>query len=187
MPVRSMGVHGQLVVVDRAGAVAVEVEVGVAGQVDDRGRVGGRLEPDPHPVRRHLEPDLGDQRPGEALVAVGTLQAEDRLVGAVLVDRPQPAVEAVRAAVEVVAAVVGRHLDRRTGLVGSVEREAAAGDPVGIAADGPADVVGGGEVLRRARVTQHDVAAPAVPAGDLQPVHGGPEREQVEHRTGRRA
>ena len=52
MPVPSIGVNvvgldEQLVAVDRPGTLAVEVEVGVVGQVDHGGGVGGRLHRDP--------------------------------------------------------------------------------------------------------------------------------------------
>src|SRR6476620_9648059 len=134
-----VGVEGQLVAEDRAGAFACEVEIGVVGQVDDGRRVGGGAVVD-------AERAGGGQTVGDvdcevarvALLAIraGPGEADSDGIGlADLSGGPDVLVEAADAAVERIWAVVERDLDSC-----AVDREPAAGDPVGVAADEGAEV-----------------------------------------------
>jgi hypothetical protein len=134
--------------------VVAEVEVGVAGQAHHGGGVRARRQLDRDPVLQHLEVSGGGQFAGEALIAVRADDPEGGVCRAVLDDVPGPPVEAVRPAVEVVAPVVGGYPH-----LAAVQLEAAAGDPVGVAADRAADVRRGREVLGRRAVAQDHVAA----------------------------
>ena len=89
---------------------------------------------------------------------------------------PDPAVEPVGPTVQVVAAVVGTDLH-----LPAVEREATPGDPVRVAADRCADVRRGREVLGLCVVAPDQFAA-----ADHEPVHGGAQVEQLQHRARRR-
>ena len=170
----AVGRHREQVVVGRT--ATVEVEVGVAGQVDHRGRVrdGGELQADL--VTGHLEAGGGSQRPGVPLVPVGADQGEQRMVGVDLDQLPDPPVEPVRPPVQRVAPVVGADL-----VLGAVEREPPGRDAVGVAADRAAEVRRRAQVVLGAGMAEHHVASYAVAVGDLQPVHGGAEVEQLQH------
>ena len=162
-------------------AVAVEVEVGVAGQADDRGRVGGGLEHEPHGVVVHHEAREHGQVAGEALVAVGTDQPQGRRSSRPCSSTSQTCLsKPAGPPCSWLSPSFGDELHRLP-----VELEPGAADPVGVAADGAADVVLRGEVLLRRRVAQHHVAAYAVPAGQPEPVHRRAEVEHLEHRTRR--
>ena len=82
---------------------------------------------------------------------------------------PQPPVEAVRAAVERVAPVVGRHAD-----LSAAQLEVAVRDPVGVPVDDAAQVVRRAEVRRDVPVAEDHVGPPPVAAGDLQGVDRRP-------------
>ena len=177
-----VGLHHQHVLVDRPGALAVQVEVGVVGQVDDGGGVSGRLHQHLHGVA--LDP-IGDRRrhrPGESLVTVRAGQRQHDLVGGVPHDVPETYVEPVRPAVQAVAPVVGAHLH-----LAAIEHEAAAGDAVGVAAHRAADVVAARQTLGDVRVSEHHVAAYAVPTRHLEPVDRGAEGEDLDDRPGLRS
>ncbi len=174
-----VGLDEQLVAVDRPGALAVEVEVGVVGQVDHGGGVGGRLQGDPDGLPLHLVADPGAHGAREPLVAVRAHQRQHQLVGVVRLDVPQSYVEPLGPAVQAVAPVVGAHLD-----VLAVEREAAAGDAVGVPPDDSADVVPARQPLRDVRMSEHDVAPLAVAARHGEPVDGRAEGEDLDHGPG---
>ncbi|MDH6188783.1 hypothetical protein M2168_001815 [Streptomyces sp. CZ24] len=136
------------------------------GEVDDGGAVGAGLVVEGQGVVGAEA--VGDghlQRPGEAHVAVGAEQGEADGGGVGAGDRggpPDAPVEAVGAAVQGVAPVVGGD-----GVVGAVEREAAVGEAVGVPPDQRTEVgaarggvrLGGGQA-------QHDGGAGAVGGGD---------------------
>jgi len=163
--------------VDGPGPLSVEVEVGVVRQVHDGRCVRRRLERQADLRVRHVVGHPGGQVARETLVPVRALQPEDRAIGRVLDHLPQPAVEAVGSAVQVVATVVRAKPD-----LPAVEGERAAGDPVRVAADAAPEVVRGRQVVRGRRVAEDDVASHAVTAGDLEPVHGGPEVQDLQDR-----
>ena len=124
----------QLVVLDRAAALAGEVAVRVVGEVDDRGLVGGGLVVDaPVAVPVERVGDLRPQRAGVAHLAVDArvvqVQADVGARGEAL-DVPHLLVEALGAAVQAVHAVVDGELVRL-----AVQGELALGDAVAVAAD----------------------------------------------------
>ena len=105
-----------------------------------RGRVGAGLEVDAQPpprVQAVAHPHL--DRAGKSLVAVGRMQREDRLVGRLLLDAPEPVAPAVRPAVELVGRA-GRVRQQRPDV--AVAAQHRAGDAVGPAPDGGAGVAG---------------------------------------------
>ncbi len=177
-----VGVDRDEMLVDGPGALALEVEVGVAGQVDHRRRVGrgGQLERHHvalHPIGR---PDRQPAR--EALVTVRAHQLQDRPALVARHHVPHPLVEALGSAVQAVAAVVGA--DPR---LATVELEATTGDAVGVAADGAAEVRRAREPVLQAPVTQDHVAPDPVAAGDRQGVQRGAQRPDLEDRARRHA
>ena len=122
------------------GADAIEVEVGVVRHRQRRGRVGAGLEVDAQPPPRMqavAHPHL--DRAGKSLVAVGRMQREDRLVGCLLLDAPEPVAPAVRPAVELVGRA-GRVRHQRPDV--AIAAQHRAGDAVGPAPDGGAGVAG---------------------------------------------
>ena len=147
----------QRVVVDRPHALARQVPVGVVGEVDDRGLVRRR-------GVVHLEVvalvervvDLHLQRAGIAALAVGArarhLQS-DLAAARERLSVPDALVEALEPAVQAVRAVVDVELVRR-----AVERELRGADPVAVAADDRAEV---------RRVRRRRVAAPQRVAGQV--------------------
>lgn len=110
----------------------------MVGEVDDRRAVGGRRVVEGECARGVEGVRHGDvERSGEPHVAVGAVQGQphDRgVVAGVTGGLPHSGVEALGAAVQCVAAVVGGDL-----VGGAVEGEAAVGDAVGEAADESAE------------------------------------------------
>ena len=148
-------------IVCRSFSLSGEVPERVGRQVDDRRLVRGGGEVD---SKRALGERIGGldlERSRVAHLAVNAGVAEDDAAGRRGHDLPDLLVEAARAAVKGVSAVVSREL-----IGPSVEREAAAADAVGKAADDRAEVM-----ARLARVTveigesEHDVRTPAFPVG----------------------
>ncbi len=95
------------------------------------------------------------QRAGIAHLAVRADVAQrdvPRRTAAAVDDLPQLLVEACRAAVERVGAVVDRHLIRL-----AVEREPAPGDPVGEAPDGRAEILRVVEIVLEVVIAERDV------------------------------
>ena len=161
----------------------VEVEVRVIGQVHDGRRVG----------RRHQSPpctavvdDLDAvtrtvTSPGNPWSPSGLTRASTASSRSCLRhDVPQPPVEAVRARR---AGWLPRSWAATTTSLPSSSKP-TAGDPVGVASDGAAEVV-----ARLARwsagvgVAEHHVAPHAVASGDLEPVDGRAQVQQVQHRA----
>ncbi len=168
----------QHVVEDGAAALAGEVEVGVVGEVDDGGRVGDGPVLDAQ-LAAGVEQvgDLGGQRTGEALVPGGAVQAQPDADPAFLPDGfavPQPGGVAVGSAVQGVAGVLGGE-----SVDGAVQGQQAAGDPVGVAADGGAEVGGGAGQFGDAHAAEDDVGAETVPVGRVQGVEPGAEAEHL--------
>ena len=142
-----------------------------------RASIAGRPEEHQDAFAGDLEAHLGGQPAGEALVTVGAHQPQHHVVVALVDDVPDPPVEALRPAVQGVAAVVGRELDDL-----AVEGEPTTGDPVGVAADRAAQVARRGQVVLGVGMAEHHVPSYAVTAGHPQPVHGRAEVEDLEHR-----
>src|SRR5699024_1744401 len=119
-----------------AAALAGQVGVGVTGQVDRRGGIGGRLVVDLERVVVGQRVGDGDgEGAGVALLAVRAGVAEgDAGVGRVR-GRPDELVEAAFATVERVGVVVDGQV---IGL--AVQLEMAVGDPVAVATDDAAEV-----------------------------------------------
>src|SRR5690606_16995814 len=161
------GVDGQFVVQDGAAALAGQVPVDVAGEVDDGGPVGAGLVVDAPvalPGQRVGDPDA--QRARIAHLAVGAGQAQvETDVGAPgeRLHVPDPLVEALLPAVRAVLAVVDGQLVRP-----AVQGEAAPVDAVAVAADQGAEVGAGGDVGLQAAEAERDVRVPAAPVRDLQ-------------------
>ena len=134
---RRVGVGEDAHLVIEDGRRIVEVEVGVLGEVDQRRRVGHRL--DFHGERRRRLDDVakpGRHSAGIAFLAIRAVDGE-RHAGGIMIDQPPWALaEAAKSAVQVIAAVlVHRH------LIGvAVDREPAGGDSVGRAADNGAEM-----------------------------------------------
>ena len=148
------------------GAAAVQVEIGVVGQVDDG--VGVGRDPVIHPegvVRGEGVPDRDLHVAGEALLAVGAVGFQQQGVAEGF-DRVG---FAGKAAVQVVAAVVGLQL---VGL--AVQGKGRPLDAVGIAPHKGAAVGGGIQlVLLNGVVAQHHVHRPA-PGRDDDVLDDGP-------------
>ena len=151
-------------------AFAGQVEIGVVGQVHRRGLIGHRVESNTQFVIVAQLVDGGDFRgAGITLVASDAQVSQDQAHRFRRVEGfgfPQLAVEAIGAAVQVIDAVV--HVQ----LVGhAVQREAAIGDAVAIAANQRAEVmrlaeVGFSIVEAVADISQHAVAVRHVQFGD---------------------
>ena len=129
----------------------------MVGQVDDRRRVGARFEIDGEVAAVVERVGRGDgERPRIALIAGRADQPKrdfrDPAGVADLDDLPHMLVEPDRAAVQRVGLVVERQL---VGL--AVEREAATGNPVGIAADRLAPVIGMRDVARGIVIAERHV------------------------------
>ena len=111
-----------------------------------------------------------DEAAGKPLVPVRALELEDdpRLAARERLGAPDAPVEADGAAVELVASLV-----RGEAVLHTVEDEARAGDPVGVAADQAADMGGARLVARERLEAEHDVDGGAAPAGELEAREGG--------------
>ena len=101
----------------------------------------------------------------EALVAVGTVQAEAHVRGSPLLDGPVPAVEALEAAVQGVAALV-----RGDRVLHPVEREPGTGQPVAEPSDRRPEIAAVHGIRHRMLVPENDVRL-AVVVGDDEPPH----------------
>ena len=166
----AVGVQPQLVVLDRPGALAGQVEVGVVGQVDVGRLVGRGGVVHLQPVAVVERVDHGHrQRAGEAALAVGARagQPHARRSSSVLTGcrRPDDLVEALEPAVQRVRAVVGVE---RVG--DAVERELRAADAVAVAADDRAEVrvglrVGLARVAGDGVEAERDVGLAPAPVG----------------------
>ncbi len=169
-----VGVDGEEVAEDVTAALAGQVEVGVVGQVDDGGVVrGGAVVDGQLPRRRQGVGDAHVQCAGEALVAVRAVQAQQDAVRDLL-GLPHPVGEAVRAAVQGDAVAGGGER-----VVRAVEGDPAAGDPVGVPADGGAVVPGRAEYVRQLVAAEQELGPDAGPVGGPQGVQGRAEGEHA--------
>ena len=161
-----VGIDHHQLVEDAALGPAAQVPVGVIGEVDGRGLVGGgRVVHLQLVVVIERVDHRGGEVAGVTFVAVGTevrqLDAHKILVLQRL-GLPDRLVEALLSTVEVVGAVVGGQ-----GIGLAVQRELALGDAVGVAAgDGPEEGMSGKVVLERIQ-RQGDVGQVALPIGRL--------------------
>ena len=108
---------------------AIQIEVGMVGQVDGRQRIAVRQHLDAHPiVVTQVIADADIQGTWEALIAIGGVQGEADMLRTELLNLPAALVEAVEPAVQQVDALAGHQLAvaTRVGQVG-------VGDAVGIA------------------------------------------------------
>jgi hypothetical protein len=147
-----------LVVLDAARAR--QVPVGVVGEIDDRGRVGGGPVLEAQLVALHLVGDADLQRAGEAVLPGGAGPVQGDGAPVRLADLPLHRVEGPGAAVQGCAGLV-----RGDPVLDAVELEDAAGDAVREPAHAGAQVgrvapigVGVGE-------TQRDVCPATLPVG----------------------
>ena len=118
------------------GRCAVEVEVGVVGEVD-RARGVNRCavrHADTKPVFEAVT-DGRREVAGITLIAVGGLDPEQHMRRALLQYLPAPTAEAVRPAVQLVYALIGRQL-----IDAAFALDACVSDAVGKAADGYAEI-----------------------------------------------
>lgn len=172
----------QLVVLDRAAALAGQVPVDVAGEVDDGGLVGGGLVVDapvaaPGEGVRHLRPERA--RVAHLAVDAGVVehQAGVRAVGEGL-DVPDPVVEAEGAAVQGVLPVVDGEL-----VLLAVQGETALGDAVAVPPDQGAEVRAAGDVVVEVVEAQRDVGVAAPAVRDLQGLHDAAVRQHLHPRA----
>ena len=165
----AVGVDPQLVVFDRARALAREVEVGVVGQVHHGRLVGGGRVVHLQPVAIVERVDDGHRQPaGEPALAVRAHARElhaDARARPHRFTRPHVLVEALEAAVQRVRPVVGVE---RVG--DAVEREPRAADAVAVAADDRAEVrvrrrVGRARVAGDRVEAERDVRLAPAPVG----------------------
>src|SRR5215211_4066779 len=177
------GPQEQLVVVDVARALTGQVPVGVVGQVDDRGGVGGRLVA--HAQGVAVVEGVGDggvQGARVVLLAVGADPVEPDPHEPAALDHaglPDPLVEADVAAVQMVGRVVDGQL-----VVDPVEGEAALVDAVGVAAGDAAEVgVARAEVALQGREPEGDVGPPALAVGHPQRLDGPAVGDQLHLHT----
>jgi len=158
------------VVVDGAGALAGEVPADVARQVHDGGRVGDGAEVDAERVAAEPVDDLGLEPAREAHLAGGARVRQREPAVVARLGSPHAPVEALGAAVERVAALVARQLERLP-----VELEAAAGDPVRVASHHGAEVAARvGEVALEGAEAEDDVRRAALPVRRPQRLHRRP-------------
>ena len=154
------GVEPQFVVEHVARRLAREVEVDVVREVHDRRAVGacevGDLQ---WIVVVEIEYGLHGERARIALVAIFREERHDHAVR-LHASLPHAVGEALRAAVEVVASVVGLQPVLR-----AFDLHASAGDAVGAAAHAFARSRGVAEIPLRAAVAQHHVVQTAVAVG----------------------
>ena len=136
---------------------AVEIEIGVLREVDDRRLVAGRREFDPQ--RRRLQHPIdagGRQIAGKAGIAIGRMKRQRHRRCVMRAELPDPMAEAVRAAVQrMLLARLARELIRDP-----VEHEPAIRDAVGVAAGNRAEVGRMGDVIFD-RIEAEDNALPA--------------------------
>ena len=151
------GVQLQFVVQDGAGGLAVQVEIDVVRQVHDRGGVRFRRQNELElVVLAPLVVRDGFQVAGESGFAIlGEIHEFDGVAFDAAI--PDLVREAVRAAVEVVGAVVDWEM-----VLHAVQRELAVRDAVRKAAGHLAAARSVADVVQRIRVAQHDVAEFAV-------------------------
>ncbi len=154
-----LGMDGQLVAQDIA--LAGQVEVRVVGQVDRRGLVGDGVESDTQfVIVAQFVYRGGFQVARVALVAVRAQVAEDqagRLRRGEGFGLPQAAMKAIGAAMQVVDAVV------QVQLMGfAVQREAAVGDAVAVAANQRAEIIRVAHVGRDVVIAEHHIGHDAV-------------------------
>ena len=159
--------HFEDVVEDGAVAVTCEVEVGVVGEVDDGGSVGGCGVDDGEFVAVvEGVGDLAVEFAGVVFFAVGAGVGEDEGGGAVFedggFDGPEFFVEAFFAAVETVGAVIdGEEVG------GAVEGEFSFGDAVGVAAGEAAEERVAGFVFSDGVFAEDDAVEFARAVGDI--------------------
>src|SRR3569833_1909630 len=161
---------------------AFEIEIAVVVEIDDGRSAGSCLERDREsgrtgePVRQsHVEPA------GIVLLAVRTdvVQRHRRPLALVdLEDLPELAIEAVRAAVQCVRAVIGCELDGLT-----VEHQATIRDAVGIAADAGAEELPLLDIAGQIVMAEHDVVAEPVAARNDQRLQRGAEADDARLET----
>lgn len=171
----------EVVVLDGAAGLALEVEVDVLGHVDRRRLVGRRLVVDaPDVVLGERVRDLRLDLPGESLVAVGRDVGEYNAdIGSFHERRrlPHIRVPAARAAVQVAANAARGVVERRQLDPPAVQLEDAVGDAVAVAADdaapvGIAAVPAGGRVEADDHVLKPAAAVGREEADDLAAVVG---------------
>ena len=158
------GVELQLVVENRPGVFARQVEIDVVREIHDGGPVGaGQIGDLQRAVFVEVEDRLDAQLARITLVAVLREQGHDHAVG-LHAALPDPVGKVLRAAVQVVHAVV--YFER---VLLALDGHPAVGDAVGAAAHA---LAGGGSVVEIALgslVAQHDVGHAAFAVGH----HGG--------------
>ena len=133
---------------------AAEVEIHVRCGREDGVLCADTLKIEEEPAALHAIGDVHRQRAGIARVAVRRAERKAHGIFAEARSLPHPLVEAGIAAVQMVAALVLMHLH---GL--AVQREAAARNAVGIAADDRAEVAGVLQIVVRSLQADHDIAA----------------------------
>ncbi len=135
-----------------------QIEKAVIGEIDHARTIG---------PRRHVEHEfhrpgkapghLHVQRAGIALLAIGTGVGKRHGRMICILDRDNPPVAAIKTlqpAMQRVGPVIRRELH-----LSAVEREARAGDAVGIAPDGRTKELPSGEISLERLMTEHDVVA----------------------------
>ena len=150
-----------------AAALPIQVPVGVAGQVADRGPVRGGLVVEDQAAALQAIGDAGGQRAGIPLLTVLALIAQAHAVRAFL-RRPDPVGKTGGTAVEVVLSIVE---GQRIGL--SLQRKPAAGNAVCIAAHNGADKFILSLVVLHAVKAQRHIDPAAVRRGHRQRRQGG--------------
>ena len=152
----AVGVERELVVEDGARALAAQVPVRVVRQVDAGGRVGGGLHVDRQLVLRgERVRDLRRACAGEALLTGRAHVGEgDRRIAVhhAGLAVPEALVEALRATVQAVGAVVAGDLARL-----AVDGELPLGNAVGAAAGGAPEVLRALDVRLERRAAEHHV------------------------------
>lgn len=167
------GVDLEVVVKNGFGAVAGEVEVGMVGEIDDGGFIGGGFIVDVEGV--FIGPGVGDggfEGAGVAFFTVGAGAGEgedgffiDAFQGGV----PDFFIEALFATVEMVGFVVGGE-----GVFLAIEGEFSFGDAVRVAAGDAAEVGAFFAVFVESIEAEDDVGQLAVFVGDLDRNDGAP-------------
>ena len=148
-------------------AAAVEVEIGVAGNVAVGGLIALRLIAQAEGGGGEGVGDAQGQLAGEAALAGGGGVGEGDGVFAVLPALEHPAAEAPGTAMELLGALVGLQGDAH-----AVDEAARAGDAVGVPPDHRAHIAAVVLVPGHAVVAQHHVHQIAVPVGHPQRAEG---------------